>query len=50
MKCERCGREARIRYYRPDVRMLLCGPCSGYDANEVTSGGHMALSLGSKPK
>ena len=25
--CERCELPVRVRYYRPDVRMWLCGTC-----------------------
>ena len=25
--CDRCDAPVRVRYWRPDVRMWLCGPC-----------------------
>lgn len=27
MPCDRCDAPVRVRYWRPDVRMWLCGPC-----------------------
>jgi len=27
LPCERCDAPVRVRYWRPVVRMWLCGPC-----------------------